>query len=171
MAVSRSDRHHRTAQDRIHLAALSRVAFERLHGADFEVASMAPEARWYSLTGQPPTVASCGGRYVFNAEVSQPRATFRPSEACPVYTVTQPAAGLVEAKRSRDDAGIAELASAGKPARSYVYLDGSMHPSFRDVLRRSGPSRLQELTSRGVPVSRPEAALAEPRDRQPGGGA
>jgi hypothetical protein len=38
-----------------------------------------------------------------------------------------------------------------------------MHPSFREILRRSGPARLQALTSGSVEVSRPETALAEPK--------
>ncbi len=37
-----------------------------------------------------------------------------------------------------------------------------MHPSFREILARSGPQRLAKMTSEKAPVSRPEAALADP---------
>jgi hypothetical protein len=38
-----------------------------------------------------------------------------------------------------------------------------MHPVFRKLLEREGATRLAKTTSHtGVPISRPEAALADP---------
>jgi murein L,D-transpeptidase YafK len=117
----------------------------------------------FETTRRPPNVASCGQRYVFNASPAAPGARFIAGAACPAYKVEAGAAMMVEAKRARDAGRVSEIVSAGRAAVSYTYLDGSMHPSFREILRHSGPAHLQALTSGPVAIGRPETALAEPR--------
>jgi murein L,D-transpeptidase YafK len=112
---------------------------------------------------QPPKVASCGRRYVFNASPNDPGARFDAGAACPAYTVEAGPAMIVAAKQARDEALVREIVASGRTAVSYTYVDGSMHPSFREILRRSGSARLQALTSGPVEVSRPETALAAPK--------
>ena len=44
-----------------------------------------------------------------------------------------------------------------------AYSDGGMNPVFRKILAKKGPQYLSEITSStAVPVSRPQAALADP---------
>jgi murein L,D-transpeptidase YafK len=117
----------------------------------------------FEATRRPPRIASCGGRYVFNATANDPRARFSPGATCPSYTVEPETVTLVEAKKVRDEARIRDIVASGRVPVTYTYLDGSMHPSFREILRHSGPAHLQALTSGSVEVSRPETALAEPR--------
>ncbi|NBJ10702.1 L,D-transpeptidase family protein [Microvirga arsenatis] len=117
----------------------------------------------FEATRRPPTVASCGKRYVFNARPNDPGGRFGAGAACPAFTVEAGAAMMVAAKQARDEARIREIVASGRAAVSYTYADGSMHPSFQELLRRSGPARLQALTSGRVEVSRPETALAEPK--------
>lgn len=43
------------------------------------------------------------------------------------------------------------------------YVDGGMHPSFRELLKKDGPEKLAaRISSIKYPVSRPDAALADP---------
>lgn len=122
----------------------------------------------FEATRRPPNVASCGRRYVFDASPNDPGARFDAGAACPAYTVEAGAAMMVAAKQARDEAQVREIVASGRTAVSYTYVDGSMHPSFREILRRSGLARLQALTSGTVGVSRPETALAEPKVKPAG---
>jgi murein L,D-transpeptidase YafK len=116
----------------------------------------------FDATSQPPRLAACGRRYVFNAaEGSGP---FTPGEACLTYGIDPAIQQAVAAKRARDENRFTELVKAGTPATALAYADGGMHMSFRNILRASGPERLQAMTSGRVEVSRPEAALADPFD-------
>ncbi len=60
------------------------------------------------------------------------------------------------------------LAVAGTPVGGgavslHAYSDGGMHPSFRKLLRNRGAKDLAKVTSiTAVPISRPEATLADP---------
>jgi murein L,D-transpeptidase YafK len=116
----------------------------------------------FEATRQPPRLAVCGRRYVFNAaEGSGP---FVPGEACPNFDIDPSVRQAVADKREKDDARFAELVKAGTPAAALAYVDGGMHATFRSILRNEGPERLQAMTSGKVEVSRPEAALADPFD-------
>lgn len=117
----------------------------------------------FETTRRPPNVASCGRRYVFNASPNDPGARFDAGAACPAFTVKAGAAMMVAAKQARHESQMGEIVASGRAAVSYTYLDGSMHPSFQEILRTSGPARLQALTSGPVEVGRPDAAPAEPR--------
>jgi hypothetical protein len=99
----------------------------------------------------------------FNVSPNDPGARFDAGADCPAYTVEAGAAMMVVAKQARDEARIREIVASGRAAVSYTYVDGSMHPSFQQILRHSGPARLQALTSGSVEVSRPDTALAEPK--------
>lgn len=116
----------------------------------------------FEATRQPPRLAACGRRYVFNA--GDGAGPFTPGEACPSYQIDPSVRQAVADKQARDEARFVALVKAGTPAASLAYADGGMHVSFRSILRAAGPERLQALTSGKVEVSRPEAALADPFD-------
>ncbi|KRE06732.1 hypothetical protein ASE63_23800 [Bosea sp. Root381] len=114
----------------------------------------------FDATRQPPRLAACDRRYVFNAaEGSGP---MTPGAACPPYAIDPAIEPLVYRKRDRDAARFAELVGTGSPAMSYAHLDGGMHKSFRTLLKDLGPERMQPMVAGKVAISRPEAALADP---------
>lgn len=116
----------------------------------------------FEATKQPPKLASCGRRYVFNP--AEGSGSFVPGEACPPYKADPAVAELVDRKRSADDQRFAEAVNAGLPAMSFAHVDGGMHKNFRAMLASMGADRLQAMTSGRVEISRPEAALADPFD-------
>ena len=65
----------------------------------------------------------------------------------------------IDAEKQKVDAALAE----NKASTVTAYVDGGMHPSFRALLKKNGPEKLAAIIS-GIkyPVSRPEAALADP---------
>lgn len=114
----------------------------------------------FDITRQQPKVSVCGRRYMFNTEFAggEPR---DPLGACPVVS-TPPDAQLVarmDAEKKKVEAAMAD--SSGTTVSSYV--DGGMHPSFRTLLQKDGAEKLAARIS-GIkyPVSRPDAALADP---------
>ncbi|WP_139813077.1 L,D-transpeptidase family protein [Ensifer aridi] len=115
---------------------------------------------WFELTKRQPKVSACGRRYVFNAEFEggEPR---DPLTACPAV-VTQPAPQFVaklDAERQKVDAALKD----DKAVPVSAYVDGGMHPSFRELLKKNGPEKMAASISRTkYPVSRPDAALADP---------
>ncbi|MDR6826327.1 murein L,D-transpeptidase YafK [Bosea sp. BE271] len=114
----------------------------------------------FDATRQPPRLAACGRRYVFNARDGAGR--MDPGAACPPYEIDPEVQPLVSRKQERDQARFAELVGSGSPATSYAYLDGGMHKSFRSMLKDLGPERMQPMVAGKVEISRPEAALADP---------
>lgn len=65
------------------------------------------------------------------------------------------------AKATADDLKFQELATGN--VVPIVYQDGGMNPKFRTLLKNNGAVRLAEKVSQiAYPVSRPEAALADP---------
>lgn len=116
----------------------------------------------FELSRQEPKVVACGGRYVFNAQARDPLARFDPAAGCPAYDGDSELTRLVAAKQEKDDAIVAGLVANGTRAVTAPYVDGGMHESFRSMLSRLGPERLSKMTSGGVEVSRPKAALADP---------
>ncbi|MCX5514400.1 hypothetical protein C3941_15095 [Kaistia algarum] len=115
----------------------------------------------FDVTRQPPRVDACGRRYVFGAQAADPGAVFDPLAPCPAYGVDPSVASKVAAKEAKDRAQMDAMAAMdiGQPL---AYSDGGMNRAFQEVLRSSGPERLSQLTSDGFPISRPEAALADP---------
>lgn len=83
-----------------------------------------------------------------------------PLAACPPQLNAE---GLAVATSDEIDIGGAETLAESGAISSHAYLDGGMHPSFRKLLRIRGAKDLAKLTSlTAVPISRPEAALADP---------
>jgi murein L,D-transpeptidase YafK len=110
----------------------------------------------FEVTKRPPSVSYCGKAYAFNTELL---ASSDPLAACPPAPVDQ----LVAAKQQADEAAIASLLASGTILSTHAYSDGGMHPTFRRLLERNGAKKLSERTSlTSVPISRPEAALADP---------
>ncbi len=112
----------------------------------------------FEMTRTQPKVSYCGKRYVFGAEFEGGNPT-DPLAACPpIKTDTPPQV----AAKTASDLQAASTLSASAPAFSARYSDGGMHASFRELLQNRGEDSLSKLTSRTkVPVSRPDAALAD----------
>lgn len=116
----------------------------------------------FEATKQPPRLAACGRRYVFNARDGA--GPMEPGKACPPYEIDPDVQPLVSRKQERDQTRFTELVGAGAPAMSYALSDGGMHKSFRAMLKNLGPERMQPVVAGKVEISRPEAALADPFD-------
>lgn len=114
----------------------------------------------FELTRQQPRVSVCERRYVFNTEFEggEPR---DPLASCPA--TAKPSDPQLIAKiateKQKVDAALAK--SSGSTVTAYV--DGGMHPSFRELLKKDGPEKLAaRISNIKYPVSRPDAALADP---------
>jgi murein L,D-transpeptidase YafK len=111
----------------------------------------------FEATRRQPAVGYCEGRYAFGADLP---AGAGPLDACP------PASGMsnaLMASQQSDEIPVETLATGSTALSTLAYSDGGMHPKFRKLLERSGPEALSRRTSRtAVPVSRPDAALADP---------
>lgn len=107
---------------------------------------------------QPPEFTYCEGRYRFG-KIASGKSPQDPLGACPVFEAEPEA---VAAKTASDIAQMQALLDTGFTT-SYAYADGGMHPVFRKLLAERGPQYLSRKTSStSVPVSRPQAALADP---------
>ncbi|OQP88220.1 hypothetical protein BTR14_01840 [Rhizobium rhizosphaerae] len=116
----------------------------------------------FSITRRPPKVSACGGRYVFNKDFAggEPE---NPVAACPPATDLLDATltARLQAEESKVDTALA----GGLPVSSSMsaYVDGGMHKSFRAILQQAGPKTMAaKVSGTKYPVSRPEAALADP---------
>lgn len=116
----------------------------------------------FEVTKRPPQVGYCGRNYAFTAAggVAPPS---DPVAACPPEAAMPDA--LIASKQVIDDRMIEALLSSGSVVSAHAYSDGGMHTVFRKLLERDGAKSLAKRTSSSaVPVSRPEAALADPHD-------
>ena len=114
----------------------------------------------FEVTGRPPKVSYCGRRYVFDAEFEggDPR---DPLAACPPVLNSGNAA--VAARDDADARKTQALLTSGIAIEAHAYSDGGMHPSFRKLLQSRGAAALaKKISLDDVPISRPEAALADP---------
>ena len=114
----------------------------------------------FQVTRRQPKVSYCGGRYVFDQQ-------FDGGEPNDVLASCPPASNgadaVVAARTQADRVAMENLTSAGVALSAHSYADGGMHPSFRKLLERNGQADLAKRTSlTAVPISRPEAALADP---------
>lgn len=114
----------------------------------------------FAFSRRQPKVAACERRYVFNRDFAggDPRS---PLAACPASTSMASAElqAMMAVERGKVDAALGVKAS---PA-ALAYVDGGMHPSFRLLLKKQGAAKLAEdISIIKYPVSRPEAALADP---------
>lgn len=116
----------------------------------------------FEVTKQPPQVGYCGRDYAFSAAgaaapPSNPLASCAPESAVPD--------ALIAAKETSDKRAVEALVAGGTSFSAHAYADGGMHPVFRKLLERDGAKSLAKRTSLSeVPISRPEAALADPHD-------
>lgn len=114
----------------------------------------------FSLSRQPPKVSVCNGRYLFNMQYAdgEPR---DPLAACP------PGQSLADPSlqaRVASEAVKTDVALAGNNSPVEMsYMDGGMHPAFRTLLKKEGPEAMAaKISVIKYPVSRPDAALADP---------
>ncbi|RTM01602.1 murein L,D-transpeptidase [Ancylobacter aquaticus] len=115
----------------------------------------------FAVTRVPPNVSACGGRYSFTSGTQPAQPLADPLAPCPLPAADS-ALMAAASKQVQDEQHIAVL-SATRPPANATYVDGGMHSSFRDILRRVGPQKLAAMTSGGkIPVSEPTAALADP---------
>ncbi|MBP0441296.1 murein L,D-transpeptidase [Tianweitania sediminis] len=116
----------------------------------------------FEVTKQPPSVGYCGRGYAFGPAGSQDLPA-DPLAACPADTSVTDA--LIASRQQSDDLKVETLVAEGYALRAHAYSDGGMHPDFRRLLKREGAKGLSKRTSlNAVPVSRPDAALADPHD-------
>lgn len=112
----------------------------------------------FEIFRQPPEFGFCEGRYRFS-EVARGKFPTNPLGRCPQFEAVPEA---VAAKTASDHKQMQSLVESDL-AISYAYSDGGMHPAFRKILKTRGPEFLSRKTSStSVPVSRPQAALADP---------
>ena len=114
----------------------------------------------FEVSRRQPTVSYCEGRYVFDKkfEGGEPQNALA---ACP--PTLNAADPLVSIRQQSDRLAMDNLLSAGSVLSAHAYADGGMHPNFRSLLERNGQSALAKRTSlTSVPISRPDAALADP---------
>ncbi|MAP18139.1 MAG: murein L,D-transpeptidase family protein [Aurantimonas coralicida] len=118
----------------------------------------------FEVSRRQPKVSYCSGRYIFDTEFEggEPR---DPLAACPPSVNS--ADPLVASRTETDFAAAEQLIANGSAFSAHAYADGGMHPTFRKLLQRIGEEALAKKTSlTSVPISRPDAALADPHSPQ-----
>jgi murein L,D-transpeptidase YafK len=116
----------------------------------------------FEVTHRPPKVSACESRYVFNKEFEGGEPA-DPLAACPAVTnqLEPQAMAKIEAEERKVEAAMTEAIPASTSMSAYV--DGGMHPRFRALLKSEGPKKLAaSISATKYPISRPEAALADP---------
>jgi murein L,D-transpeptidase YafK len=112
----------------------------------------------FEVTKLPPQVGYCGKGYLFAAAGTEGLPS-DPLAACPL----PPTDPVIASRWERDEKLVESIVAEGTASTAYAYSDGGMHPHFRKLLERDGPTKLAKKTSlTSVPVSRPDAALADP---------
>ena len=115
----------------------------------------------FEATREVPEVSYCGRQYQFDASPVNDGDRLDPARACPALNKDRDPAVL--AYQQNVDTQLAELIAEGMPTTAIAYSDGGMHPDFREMLQRIGPLAMSKRTSISeVPISRPDAALADP---------
>ena len=118
----------------------------------------------FEVTHRQPKVSVCESRYVFNKEFEGGEPT-DPLAACPavVNQLEPQAMARIEAEERKVDMAI--TGSLPVSTTMTAYSDGGMHPSFRALLKTQGPKKLAaSVSGTKYPISRPDAALADPFD-------
>ncbi|MCV9960483.1 murein L,D-transpeptidase [Pararhizobium sp. BT-229] len=116
----------------------------------------------FDVTHHQPKVSVCSSRYVFNREFEGGEPT-DPLAACPAVTnqLEPQAMAKIEAEDRKLDTAI--TGSLPEATSMSAYVDGGMHPSFRELLKKKGAKGLAaSISGTKYPISRPEAALADP---------
>ena len=116
----------------------------------------------FAFTRQQPKVSICGGRYVFNRDFAGGEPS-DPLAQCPA--TAEGGDNALMAKIGAEQKKLDAAFAGATPVSSFAYSDGGMHPSFRTLLKQQGAKGMAARISRTkYPVSRPEAALADPYD-------
>lgn len=116
----------------------------------------------FEVSRRPPEVGYCGRSYAFGAAGTTGLPTDPQAECPPEMSVADP---LIASREQADDQAVEKLLAGSAGMSAHAYSDGGMHPSFRKLLERKGAKSLAKMTSfSAVPVSRPEAALADPHN-------
>lgn len=114
----------------------------------------------FEVTKRQPKVSYCDGKYVFDTEFVDGEPT-NPLAACPA--AVKNVDPLVASRSTADEKAFTDALSTGSVASMSAYSDGGMHPSFRKLLKRKGLKEMAKATSlTSVPISKPDAALADP---------
>lgn len=114
----------------------------------------------FELTRRQPKVSVCGRRYVFNSEFAGGEPS-DPLASCP-QVINQPEPA-VAAKLDAEQQKLVVALNQGTSSALNSYVDGGMHPSFRALLKNNGAKSMAEKVSgTKYPISRPDAALADP---------
>jgi murein L,D-transpeptidase YafK len=113
----------------------------------------------FEVTRRQPKVSYCEGRYVFDRKFDGGE----PEDALAACPALDAADSLIAGRTQSDRVAMESLVSSGSLLSAHSYADGGMHPSFRKLLQRDGEKALAKRTSKtAIPVSRPDAALADP---------
>ncbi|WP_369413070.1 hypothetical protein [Antarcticirhabdus aurantiaca] len=111
----------------------------------------------FRIRRQEPKISSCGRRYVFDVpdEIAK---TLDPLAECPP-SVTGGTPDLL-AVSAADEEAVKAILSTRQPSKPVAYVDGGMHPSYLQTLRKLGPEGLARASSmKRVPISRPDVLL------------
>ncbi|MGO9675162.1 MAG: L,D-transpeptidase family protein [Methylocella sp.] len=112
----------------------------------------------FEVTNQEVVVGVCNKHYVFNAAPAN-GAHFDPDAPCPAMKRDEGVSGLVAAKKSRDDAKVAELAAQGVWPIHTVYVDGGQNPYFASMATLT--SRPDALARRPVDVALDDSTVTQ----------
>lgn len=114
----------------------------------------------FEVSKREPKVSVCGRRYQFNQTFASGEPT-NPLAACPPATsLNDPS---VASKLQDEQNRLVAALAGGTSTSALSYVDGGMHPSFRTLLQQGGAKSLAAQVSKTkYPISRPEAALADP---------
>ncbi|KQR68710.1 hypothetical protein ASG25_11110 [Rhizobium sp. Leaf384] len=116
----------------------------------------------FEVTRRQPKVSACGGRYVFDKAFVEGEPS-DPLAPCPEATPGIEPQAL--AKIAQESRAIDALIGGPVPvsASMSAYVDGGMHPVFRTLLKQAGAKGMAaKVSGTKYPISRPEAALADP---------
>jgi murein L,D-transpeptidase YafK len=116
----------------------------------------------FEVTHRQPKVSVCESRYIFNKDFEGGEPA-DPLAACPavVNQLEPQAMAKIEAEERKVEAAMTQAIPASTSMSAYV--DGGMHPRFRALLKSEGPQKLAaSISATKYPISRPEAALADP---------
>ncbi|MGE8107065.1 hypothetical protein ACQKP1_25605 [Allorhizobium sp. NPDC080224] len=118
----------------------------------------------FELAKRQPKVSACGRRYVFNATFEKDPTN--PLAACPPRSEDSDPA--LTARLQAENQKLTSLLAKDRPSLVTAYADGGMHPTFRALLKENGADKLaQKVSSIKYPISRPEAAMADPYAGKP----
>ncbi|NMG41412.1 hypothetical protein GRZ55_19385 [Chelativorans sp. ZYF759] len=118
----------------------------------------------FEVKKRQPRVSYCGGRYAFDGQF-QGGEPPNPLAACP--PTTNEVVPLIANKTEADRLAFERILENGTALAAHGYVDGGMHPTFRRLLEQVGAEKMAKRTSlTSVPISRPDAVLADPHSRQ-----